>query len=439
MSHYATILISLEDAPVPVERILQIPADFTLDFVHMFLQEAMGWRDEHFYCFHTPLGSIYPDTDDLLGEATSNLLDHEVTLRDVLPEVGACIHYVYDFGDNWTHLIQLLEWVPEDEGLTQVLSASGRCPPENAGGVFGYEEILKTLGSAGNDESKQGIIEWLGVSEWDPMDPQLELLQLNLNDLIEEIFSQADQLPDEDVAAQFITHDEDYELPGLLHEFLARPYDAPEFLEIVIPDGHAALPITHVLAPTFLALRDRSVPRAPAFEREIAPTDILTQPLQLEEHALGILECTDLVTVDKGSLTLSKRGKQVLPQAASTELTLALLRAGLGAYNWARFGGHSDIPAIQFSFPLVLWKICETEDWTPLHAYTDYLAQLIPDIYFECQSPFMGPITELLETYLRRMTLVAELFGLVELRKEAEPTEAEIRPGPNAHWLQWHL
>jgi Plasmid pRiA4b ORF-3-like protein len=39
------------------------------------------------------------------------------------------------------------------------------CPPEDCGGIWGYEEMLETLNSVG--EEKVELIEWLG-EDFDP-------------------------------------------------------------------------------------------------------------------------------------------------------------------------------------------------------------------------------------------------------------------------------
>ncbi|WP_185960760.1 plasmid pRiA4b ORF-3 family protein [Aliidiomarina halalkaliphila] len=436
MSHFATILISLEDAPVPIERIIRIPADFTLDFVHLFIQRAMGWEDAHLYQFNTPLGII--DCEQEREELSESLFDHEVTLREVLPEVGACIHYEYDLGDSWVHMIQLLEYSDADAGDTALLSATGRCPPEDSGGVGGYEYILHVLDEKLDPNELADLHEWLGCKTWDATDPQIATLEEGFQNLIQAIYKNAGIAPPSSAINNDIPA-EDYDIPDTVYQFLARPYDSPEFLEIEIPDIPPKVPILHILEPVFEALRAGPIDRAPLLERETTPDDIGVADLDYQVHALGILECTDIVEIHDDQLALTARGRKLLEPKHRAELLLALVRSGLGAYNWARFGGHSDIPAIQFTFPLVFWKLSQSEEWTQITYFTDYLGELIPDIYFECQSPFMGPISELRDTWILRMQAISELFGLVELRGIDETVHADIRPGPHANLFHWHL
>ncbi|WP_194756688.1 plasmid pRiA4b ORF-3 family protein [Aliidiomarina indica] len=436
LSHFATILISLEDAPVPIERIIRIPADFTLDFVHLFIQRAMGWEDAHLYQFVTPLGVV--DCDHERDELSDSLLDHEVTLREVLPEVGACIQYEYDLGDGWVHMIQLLEYGSADSGDTALLSAIGRCPPEDAGGVSGYEYILQVLREEQDESELDELRDWLGTDSWDASDPQMAKLEEAFQNLVNVIYKNAGIYPP-NAANHGEIPAEDYDIPETVYQFLARPYDSPEFLDIEIPDIPPKVPILEILAPVFEALTTGPVARAPMLKRVTASDNFMNIELDCHTHALGILECTDVVELSDNHLTLTARGKKLLEPKHQAELLLVLIRSGLGAYNWARFGGHSDIPAIQFTFPLVFWKLCQSEEWSPVTYYTDYLGELIPDIYFECQSPFMGPISELRDTWILRMRAISQLFGFVELRNIEESVHADIRPGPHANFFHWHL
>ncbi|WP_247442394.1 plasmid pRiA4b ORF-3 family protein [Bradyrhizobium sp. CW7] len=69
-------------------------------------------------------------------------------LCDIVRETGAkTIHYLYDFGDSWDHVIKLEKWFENTttEGLPFLLEAAGRCPPEDVGGAPGYAEYLEAI------------------------------------------------------------------------------------------------------------------------------------------------------------------------------------------------------------------------------------------------------------------------------------------------------
>jgi hypothetical protein len=47
--------------------------------------------------------------------------------------------YLYDFGDDWEHLINLSAVVETDVALPRLLKAQQACPPEDCGGPPGAE------------------------------------------------------------------------------------------------------------------------------------------------------------------------------------------------------------------------------------------------------------------------------------------------------------
>lgn len=97
------------------------------------------------------------------------------TLEKLLKETGArTIQYVYDFGDDWDHSIWI-ERVNEaspDMIYPRLLNATGACPPEDVGGVPGYEEFLEALADP-DHEQHEDIIRWSGGS-FDPEDARIE-------------------------------------------------------------------------------------------------------------------------------------------------------------------------------------------------------------------------------------------------------------------------
>ncbi|NUK18206.1 plasmid pRiA4b ORF-3 family protein, partial [Streptomyces lunaelactis] len=50
------IKVTLADIRPPIWRRLQVPADLTLDRLHLVIQTAMGWENYHMHLFSTPAG-----------------------------------------------------------------------------------------------------------------------------------------------------------------------------------------------------------------------------------------------------------------------------------------------------------------------------------------------------------------------------------------------
>jgi hypothetical protein len=61
---------------------------------------------------------------------------------------------VHDFCDNWDHRIVVEKIVPTEGGVAHPVCVGGRraAPPEDCGGLWGYEDLLVAIGDVGHDE-----------------------------------------------------------------------------------------------------------------------------------------------------------------------------------------------------------------------------------------------------------------------------------------------
>lgn len=149
----ARLKITLADVEPKVVRRIDVPLGIRLDRLHLVLQAAMPWTDSHLYEF-TAGGSGWgvPDPDSLYD---GPLPASKTTLKDVLEDTGATtVHYIYDYGDNWDHVIKV-EWIGEADPLLLypfLIAATGRCPPEDVGGSSGYAEFLEAIADPEHDE-----------------------------------------------------------------------------------------------------------------------------------------------------------------------------------------------------------------------------------------------------------------------------------------------
>ena len=81
---------------------------------------------------------------------------------------GTAIRYVYDFGDDWVHRVVVEKVVQADPNRTYPRCVGGKraCPPEDCGGVWGYEEFLAAISNSDHPEH-ESMLEWVG-GEFDP-------------------------------------------------------------------------------------------------------------------------------------------------------------------------------------------------------------------------------------------------------------------------------
>lgn len=170
------IKVTLDDIEPPIWRRLDVPLTTTLSELHHILQAAMGWTDSHLHQFEIG-GLRYGDVevlnqDRFEGDAQA-FEASEVRLRDFQfrYDDGLSFVYVYDFGDDWRHTVQiekLLAMKPAPKTATCIEGARS-CPPEDVGGPPGYFEFLRVLLSPEPDEieEQRHLKRWSG-GNFDP-------------------------------------------------------------------------------------------------------------------------------------------------------------------------------------------------------------------------------------------------------------------------------
>jgi hypothetical protein len=157
--------VTLLGSKPAIWRRLQIK-DCTLNKLHEHVQTAMGWTNSHLHQFEIK-GRRYGDPellDDVYDEI--ECVDSTTTMvSDILPQTGKrfAFKYEYDFGDGWEHEILFEGSPPVDKGKKYPLCLEGEraCPPEDVGGVWGYEEFLAALADPKHEEHTH-FMEWCG-------------------------------------------------------------------------------------------------------------------------------------------------------------------------------------------------------------------------------------------------------------------------------------
>ena len=94
---------------------------------------------------------------------------------DIFEKKGQTFTYIYDFGDDWIHIITL-EKIDKTDTSTKpkLIDGKGACPPEDCGGPWGYENIKVVLEDKKHPEYHD-IKEWLfGYDEDDEDDEMFE-------------------------------------------------------------------------------------------------------------------------------------------------------------------------------------------------------------------------------------------------------------------------
>lgn len=162
---YQLKIVLLGSEP-PVWRRIRVPGNATLDWLHAALQVAIGWTNSHLHQFKVG-EDCYSDTRHHSAQYEGDpeiLEERKFTLRQIAPRERDVFGYEYDFGDSWEHEITVEKILPPDAAVAKValcIDGARACPPEDCGGVWGYEDLLKTIRDRKHPEHKS-MKEWLG-------------------------------------------------------------------------------------------------------------------------------------------------------------------------------------------------------------------------------------------------------------------------------------
>ena len=159
--------VTLVGTKPPIWRRILVPSNIQLNELHMVLQRAMGWENYHLHQFVAG-GITYGIHDDEFGMDMEVEDEKKCKLHEILRSEKKAITYEYDFGDSWVHKVVLEKILPydKDQQLPRCIAGKRACPPEDCGGVWGYEEMLDLLQHPEDPEYEERM-EWLG-GEFDP-------------------------------------------------------------------------------------------------------------------------------------------------------------------------------------------------------------------------------------------------------------------------------
>jgi len=159
--------VSLEGCELSVWRRLWVADTLTLATLDRVIQAAMGWTNSHLHEFVIGSRSYGMPDDEWPGELP--------ILDDRRHKLGAAIgteirefSYLYDFGDHWQHRVVVEQILLPNETNSWPMCQDGRnaCPPEDVGGIGGYDEFLQKMQDP-TDEEHNNMWRWHGG----PFDP----------------------------------------------------------------------------------------------------------------------------------------------------------------------------------------------------------------------------------------------------------------------------
>jgi Plasmid pRiA4b ORF-3-like protein len=143
----------------PIWRRIAVSDQITLASLHLLFQVVMGWEHTHLHQFivdGTRYGEPDPEYDEMKDE-------RRVKLHAIAREKGASFVYEYDFGDGWQHRVTVEDiWTrTENDLVPRCLDGKRACPPEDCGGIGGYQNLIEALRDRRHPEHRQ-LRTWVG-------------------------------------------------------------------------------------------------------------------------------------------------------------------------------------------------------------------------------------------------------------------------------------
>lgn len=130
--------IVIENTHPPVWRRIMIPERITFGELHEIIQIVFGWENAHLHEFVIPSEGIEIGSRDF-----GMMPDYfeEETLIDSFFQNYKWIRYIYDFGDDWKHKINIEKMDEEYTKRNAVLmKVKGDNFEEDSGGIWGIDE-----------------------------------------------------------------------------------------------------------------------------------------------------------------------------------------------------------------------------------------------------------------------------------------------------------
>ena len=156
--------ITIKDSHPPIWRRIIVPAGLSFSQLTLVLNTSMGWCGYHLssYTFGQLMVRLDDDydVDDGWGFSEYEVLDSANYIIDEFFEQVKSFTYVYDFGDDWRHQVQIENVIYDyDKKYPQVIKYKGETQYEDCGGIWGYYELLETLKNPDSPEYDE-MKEW---------------------------------------------------------------------------------------------------------------------------------------------------------------------------------------------------------------------------------------------------------------------------------------
>lgn len=163
--------VTLKGSKPPIWRRIQVPETYSFWDLHVAIQDAMGWCDCHLHQFE--FGNRNDRGNSVIGipseeDTVKVFFDRDEPIVKWFKAERSKADYWYDFGDDWHHEVKFEKILQCERSVSypQCIAGKRACPPEDCGGIYGYEELLRVINDP-SDEQYEEMLEWVG-GEHDP-------------------------------------------------------------------------------------------------------------------------------------------------------------------------------------------------------------------------------------------------------------------------------
>ena len=171
----ACIKIVLDHVEPAIWRRVEVPLTTNLRGLHEVIQAVMLFENYHLFRFDIGEASYgIRFDDDYMDPPTRDA--GNLRLTKLIERGVTAFTYTYDFGDDWRHSIVIEEVLPADPATDypRFVDGARRAPPEDVGGLPGFEEFLEAIAKPRHPEHKS-VLQWYGR----PFDPD----NINLDEI----------------------------------------------------------------------------------------------------------------------------------------------------------------------------------------------------------------------------------------------------------------
>ena len=170
--------ITLDEIMPSIWRRIQVPETYSFWDLHCAIQDSMGWLSYHLFCFKMYDDLLDKDIeigipDDEFAQDEICLPSWDLLIADFFSLSDPFADYIYDFGDNWGHTIELEAIIDREKGRRYPVCIAGEraCPPEDVGGTWAYQDFLEAMLNPAHEEHEDMVM-WIGgVFDSEKFDP----------------------------------------------------------------------------------------------------------------------------------------------------------------------------------------------------------------------------------------------------------------------------